>query len=93
MTAGHLACYGVTGEGIEKLMRRLKWFFPGITALLVGYVLYRRSESKRVVEEDRRYLEREEKLKAVAAAMKDEADAADSPPPLDKSPNRPGRSN
>lgn len=77
-------------------MRRLKWFFPGITALLVGYVLYRRSESKRVVEEDRRYLEREEKLKAVAAAMKDEADAvdaADSPPPLDKSPNRPGRSN
>ncbi len=70
---------------------RLRWLFAGITALLVGYVLFRRSESKRTAEETRRYLEQEEKLRAIAASMKQEGDAPTSPPPLDQSNNRPAR--
>ncbi len=70
---------------------RLRWLFAGITALVVGYVLFRRSETKRTVEETRRYLEQEEKLRAIAASMKQERDAPTSPPPLDQSSNRPAR--
>ncbi len=51
---------------------RLHWFFAGITALVVGYTVYRRQEAKRVADENRRYREREEKLKAIVEAMKKE---------------------
>ncbi len=58
---------------------RLKWVFAGISAVVVGYFLYRRSEAKRRVEEQRRYLDREEKLRAIAAAMKQDGEELRTP--------------
>lgn len=61
-------------------MRSLfKWTFAGISALLVGYFLYRRGETKRRSDEQRRYLDREEKLRAIAAAMQHDGEAKRSP--------------
>ncbi len=61
----------------EPVRSRLKWIFAGISAMLVGYVLYRRREAKRVADEQGRYVEREERLHAIADAMLRDGD----PPP------------
>ncbi len=71
---------------------RLKWVFAGLTALVVGYALFRRRESKRISEEQRDHLEREAKLKAIAASMKQEEDESPSalPGDLPNHPHSPG---
>ncbi len=74
----------------QGVMRsRLKWIFAGISAVVVGYLLYRRSEVKRREEEQRRYLDREEKLRAIAAAMKHDGEALQTPPLHEEQPNLP----
>ncbi len=74
----------------QGVMRsRLKWIFAGISAMVVGYFLYRRSEAKRRVEEQRRYLDREEKLRAIAAAMRQDGETLQTPPLHEEQPNLP----
>lgn len=51
---------------------RLKWAFAGITALVLGYTLFKRQQTKKAADDVRRFLERDEKLKAIAEAMKRE---------------------
>ncbi len=71
---------------------RLQWLFAGITALLVGYSVYKRTEAKRLEEENRLYREREERLKSLLASMKEDGDLTITLPPAEEKPLTPPRS-